>query len=267
MKHVRTVALLTFQDAVHRKVLYVFFAIILVLTVLMTLSFVLMSKFSGIGDDKMLHAVRIQSIGSAYAVLWSMGSLGLVILSFISLSSEITQKTAVMLISKSVTRIELYLGKFLGIFIVGVAYSLLASALVFLVGYLIEGSVNRMLWLSNLEGFLTLTIGISSAFLFAAALGLVPAIVLWLVLYILKSAVDILAQGSVPVASALASVLRYIYPASQLFNSIQTLINQAPVSPPGIWDGYLPILHAVDYSALLLVIGAWFFSRRNLMSR
>lgn len=144
---------------------------------------------------------------------------------------------------------------------------LAASALVSFTAYLVQGSVSRMLWLSNFEGFLSLMIGISSAFLFAAALGLVPAIVFWLVLYLLKSAVEMLAQSSVPVASALASVLRYVYPASQLFNSIQTLISQAPVSPPDIWDRYLPILHAVDYSMLLLLIGAWFFSRRNLMSR
>jgi len=267
MNRIAIVAWLTVQDILHRKALYVLLAIIMVLAGTMTVSLIVVSRVAPTAERAEAALMESGLMLSAHGTLWSLGTLAFVILAMVSISSEITQGTGVMLLSKSVARRELFLGKVLGVFAMGAAYSAVAVAVLTALCWFVRGTTPAEFWLSQASAFLWLTVTMTSACAFAAALNLVPALSLWLLVAILQGPFALLAQTNIRVLADVAGFLRYLYPASalsELFLRTEMVASAKPISLSEIW---LPILHMVDYSIIMLLVGMWFFSKRNLLAK
>jgi ABC-type transport system involved in multi-copper enzyme maturation permease subunit len=265
MKRIVTVAGLTIRDVLHRKVLYVFLALILVIVGMMTISLIVMSRMASTMQAKEVIDARSSMVLMVHSQLWSLGGLAFVVLTMVAISSEITQGTGVMLLSKAVRRHELFLGKILGVMAMAAVYGALSIGILAGLSRVIQGSVGPDFWLGELGSILGLIVAVASAGAFAAALGMVPALSFWLLAYIFRLPLTFLGQTNIPVVSHLSNALRYLYPATSLSDLMLRSTMFASTRHMSAWDLMMPILHLLDYSAVMLLIGIWLFSRRSLL--
>lgn len=254
-------------DLLHRKVLYALAALILLNGALLLVSIIAGSYYlTRSGEAAGLAQMGVQLLAMYSGVLATLGKLSFLILAFVAFWSELGRGTVLMLLSKSVTKTQFFLGKFFGLTLLAAAYVLLTAAFTTLLSLVLQGSVPTALLYHQLETFLLTALTIASVFLFLSYFNIAAAAIAWFLLYAGSSILWIFLYVDLAFVTPLARATRYIFPATYIFESSQRMVVQA-TPPSGLWESYLPILHGLDYTIVLLLAGLFLFHRRDLLVR
>ncbi len=264
MRNLWVISRLTMADMLHRKVLYALAALIVLNGILLLVGFLVGTYY--FADSDAISQMGAPLLGMYSTVLSTLGRVSFLILAFVAFWSEFSRGTVVMLLSKSATRLEFFLGKFLGLAILAAGYALLTGAFTTLLSLVLQSSVPTTLLYHQLETFVLMAITIASVFLFLSYFNIAAAVTGWVLLYVGSSVLWIFLQIELPFLTPLARATRYLFPATYAFDSSQQMVLQvAPAT--SFWESYLPIIHGLDYAALLLLAGLFLFYRRDLLVR
>lgn len=264
MRNLWVISRLTIADLLHRKVLYALAGLIVLNGILLLAGLTVGSYYMADGDA--IRQMGAPLLGMYSSLLSTLGRVSFLILAFVAFWSEFSRGTVVMLISKSATRTQFFLGKFFGLAVLAAAYTLLTGVFATLMSLVLQSSVPTTLLFHQLETFVLMVITIASAFLFLSYFNIAAAVVAWVLLYAVSTILWIFLQIQVPFLTQAARATRYLFPATYTFDSSQQLALQ--VAPArGLWETYFPIIHGLDYAALLLLAGLFLFYRRDLLVR
>lgn len=257
MKHAGAVALNTFREAVRDRVLYnlVFFAL------LMMLAAIFVGQVS-IGIEEMV----IKSLG-----LSAISIIGLLIAVFIGVGlvyKEMDKRTLYALLAKPVKRWEFLLGKFTGLVLTLAVNTAamtvgLVAALLYVKHHL--EAEDAALFVAVFFILLKLMLVVALALLFSCYSTPLLAILYTSAFYLAGMFVEELrtfhSETISPAVSALLRSISYLLPNFENFDVMAAAAHGR--SAPGALIAQ-NTLYAVLYSAVVLLISAAIFSRRNL---
>ena len=262
--HVFTIVSLTLEDLLRRRAIVALAgAVVLQLLATILFSVVLSRMYS----EEIRQVLTVWGISMAGGALWQFGRILFAVLAFTSLWSEIRRGTLVTLLVKSATRSEVFVGKFLALAGLAVLYSLIVTGLICTMSISLQGSMDSLLVRAGLDGFFGILTTLAVVCALMARLSIVTGVAVWLGLVVLGSVARVVHVLSVPVAGEISGWLLLLFPASGLFDSLQSYAVQQPISEQGLWEILFPYLHALDYSLVLLLLGTWLFNRRHIALR
>lgn len=252
MKNILIIAKNTFKEAVRDRILYG----ILGFSIIYVFFSVLLSKIV-LGD-----LVVLKSFGLAGIYLFGM--ITAIFLGASNIYKEIERRTLYFVISKPVSRLELMLGKFLGLFAAVVLIIAVMTAVYLAVVFSNGGGFDKL-------GLLAIFYQILETGLFVALLSLfstistplVAAIIAMMVLFAGHSFSLVLrtAKQVGGIFYGLIQAIYYLFPNLEKFDLRNLAVHGAAVSGISI---LLTIIYAIAYSAFLLWLANFFFQRKEL---
>lgn len=227
----------------------------------------------GAGDDPSYTRTMVREMGLATAFL--AGTFMTLVTASRSIYNEIIHKTALTTLSKPVSRNEFILGKYLGI-TAGVAPMLLFLGVVLVLAVRFQSAADvavgleeKTLWdLAIFRGvylgFLKTAVLAALAVAVSTQLAFLPNMLIVLTAFVLCHLVNYLNGFLLRVEGPLYYVLQAIYPLFLNLENYNYFFNgEAAYLPAWSLIG-LVTLYTGAYSALLLVLAAYSFARRDL---
>lgn len=253
LHRVGTIALNTVREAIRNKLLYtlLFFAIALIGTgvLVSTLSYV---EGGRILQDVGLAAIRLMSVGIGAFV-----GVGLI-------HGEVERRTIYTILSKPVSRVEFLLGKYVGLVlttwlmlaVMGIAFAGVSLGY----GAPLDGGHLTAFGLIGME----LVVMVAVATLFSAFTTPMLASLFTLGMYVLGHlSRDLRQLGDQAQSEALQPIARFLFevlPDLESFNVTIQAVHQLPI-PPG--ETLYAVFYGLGYTALLLLLASYLFSRRD----
>jgi len=269
MNKILTIATNTFREAIRNKILYsvIFFGLLL-------MGVAAVFGAVTIGDTvKVIKDFGLFSLSFFGAIITIVSGVNL-------LSKELKQKTIYNILSKPVARWEFILGKYLGLCLtVQVLVGLMGLGLIAL-SSIYSGQVEWLLFQGILYVFLEVMVIAAVALFFSSVVVTVTLTGLFtLATYIagrsisemkffLSSSTGASNIGASnteasPLMSIVVQVFDYILPDLSIFNIANTIVYGQSVSAGNFLNS---LGYAVLYSGTVLAIGAYIFSKRELVS-
>lgn len=265
MKEIVAIGLNTFREAIRNKVLYLilFFAILMIVSSLF---------LKGLALDAGMRVIK--NLG-----LSSINVFGLLVAMFIGVSlipQEVESKTIYTIISQGIVRWQFVLGKFLGLLLT--VYANMAVMSVLLVGILVyySGGVSdpSFAWVLAAIGMqlMEMLIIVSIAILFSSFSTPILSSVMTLMVYIIGHMTNdfwdfIRLQAEKQGQSLFVNVMTGIWAMCPHLDSLnlKKVAVHFDLLPPTFT--YFPfgwgIFHAVSYSAVILLLACFAFSKRE----
>ncbi len=243
MKRITAIARAVVADAIRRRIIWVvaLFSLVLAAAIPTLPSF-------GVGVEGAVY--REISLALTYVAMMVVA----LVLSVARIPGEVERRTVYSVLVRDVRRWEYVAGTWAGIAVTLLAAALIFGAIIFGVGWAVYGSPMLVLW----QGVLAIWMeaSIIAGFCVAVSTLTVPAVV-----GVAALAFLFVAHVRADVLGGPASPLWYFYPSLDAFNVIAPVAHGSGVSPL-----YLVTMSAVfvAWVALLLVLGAAAFSRRDL---
>ena len=244
-------------DAMHRKVFY----IILVLTMLLIFLIPLLpSAQLGVQVDLMRDAALGLTTIMAFILAIIMGAT--------IIARDIERRTIYNIISKPVQRWQYYLGKFLGIMLV-LAFTLalifvITVIFVFAKFHLFDPGLAKALFTIFLEASILTSLTMMASLYLSPLVCIFLAILFYVVAHVKGDYLYNLMNNGNPFAKVGAGFLYYILPNLERFNINETIAHGERVFRVGAIDLILLTLMAAAFSCIILYLGVYLFSRRDL---
>ncbi len=247
-----SISLNTFRENLREKLLYN----LLIFALLMIGSSILLSRLT-LGDYHRL----ILDLGLA-----SINIFGVLIAIFVGISlvsKEIDKKTIYTIISKPVPRYAFLLGKYLGLVI-----TLLANTIVMMIGLLVvlqvmDVPVTVLLFKSFAMIFLELMVITAVALLFSTFTSSTLSAIFTLAIYVIGHlSADLKTFGDKleTIGRGVVNALYYVMPNLERFNLKGHVTNHVDLPTT---DLLLTLAYGLSYTAMLLVLSAMIFQRRD----
>lgn len=253
MKNSFVIAQNTFRQAIRDKILYG----ILMFALLFIGSTIVLSSLS-LGED--LFVIRNFGLAGIYI-------FGLIITIFLGASviyDEIEKKTTYLLLSKPVTKLDIIIGKFLGLLSAIGLMTLLMLAAYLTIVMLSGGALDYMAFTAVMLQLLEMAILISILILFSIfTTPLASIIYTVLILYIghLLSFIKEFAAKSGELASYVLMAVYYIFPNLEKFNIRNIVVHQINITPA---EFLLAAAYAMAYIAMAIILAKYLFNRKEL---
>lgn len=250
---VQTIAHNTVREAVRNKVLYalVFFAVLLigVGVVLSTLSYVEQER---IIQDVGLSAIRL--FGALIAIFLGVGLI----------HKEVDRRTIYTIVTKSVTRGEFLVGKYLGL-VITVWMQVVVMSIAFLAVSWLTGAP---LWAQHFQALLLTAAEVAVLVAIATFFSAFTTPMLasfftggfYVVGHLTRDLKQLGSQSDVASVRQVAEFLYRVLPDLESFNLTIEALHGLPVSPQEVW---LPIAYGAGYVALVLLAGVIVFQRKD----
>jgi ABC-type transport system involved in multi-copper enzyme maturation permease subunit len=247
-----SISLNTFRENLREKLLYN----LLIFALLMIGSSILLSRLT-LGDYHRL----ILDLGLA-----SINIFGVLIAIFVGISlvsKEIDKKTIYTIISKPVSRYAFLLGKYLGLVI-----TLLANTIVMIIGLLIvlqvmDVPITALLFKSLATIFIELMVITAVALLFSTFTSSTLSAIFTLAIYVIGHlSADLKTFGDKleTMGRGVVNALYYVMPNLERFNLKGHVTNHVDVPTT---DLLLTLAYGLSYTAMLLLLSAMIFQRRD----
>jgi ABC-type transport system involved in multi-copper enzyme maturation permease subunit len=247
-----SISLNTFRENLREKLLYN----LLIFALLMIGSSILLSRLT-LGDYHRL----ILDLGLA-----SINIFGVLIAIFVGISlvsKEIDKKTIYTIISKPVPRYAFLLGKYLGLVI-----TLLANTIVMIIGLLIvlqvmDVPITALLFKSLAMIFIELMVITAVALLFSTFTSSTLSAIFPLAIYVIGHlSADLKTFGDKleTMGRGVVNALYYVMPNLERFNLKGHVTNHVDVPTT---DLLLTLAYGLSYTAMLLLLSAMIFQRRD----
>jgi ABC-type transport system involved in multi-copper enzyme maturation permease subunit len=247
-----SISLNTFRENLREKLLYN----LLIFALLMIGSSILLSRLT-LGDYHRL----ILDLGLA-----SINIFGVLIAIFVGISlvsKEIDKKTIYTIISKPVPRYAFLLGKYLGLVI-----TLLANTIVMIIGLLIvlqvmDVPITALLFKSLATIFIELMVITAVALLFSTFTSSTLSAIFTLAIYVIGHlSADLKTFGDKleTMGRGVVNALYYVMPNLERFNLKGHVTNHVDVPTT---DLLLTLAYGLSYTAMLLLLSAMIFQRRD----
>jgi ABC-type transport system involved in multi-copper enzyme maturation permease subunit len=247
-----SISLNTFRENLREKLLYN----LLIFALLMIGSSILLSRLT-LGDYHRL----ILDLGLA-----SINIFGVLIAIFVGISlvsKEIDKKTIYTIISKPVSRYAFLLGKYLGLVI-----TLLANTIVMIIGLLIvlqvmDVPITALLFKSLAMIFIELMVITAVALLFSTFTSSTLSAIFTLAIYVighLSADLKIFGDKLETMGRAVVNALYYVMPNLERFNLKGHVTNHVDLPTT---DLLLTLAYGLSYTAMLLLLSAMIFQRRD----
>lgn len=252
MKNIIVIAKSTFREAIRDRILYGILGFSFVYVALTYL----LSKVS-LGD-----LVVLKSFG--LAGIYIFGSIITIFLGASIINKEIEKRTLYFVFSKPVSRLDLILGKFIGLFLAVTATILIMTAVYLIVILMAGGGFDKLGMLAVLYQILETGIMVALlTFLSTISTPLIATLAAVMVLFgghalstVLKTA-----QGLGGLTYYFIQGIYYIIPNLEKFNLRNSVIHNLSVSGPSfIWT----VIYAIAYSSLVLFLANFFLRRKEL---
>jgi ABC-type transport system involved in multi-copper enzyme maturation permease subunit len=250
---IQALAVNTVREAVRSKVLYVllFFALVLIGTG------VLLSTLSYVERERILQDVGLASIrlfGAAIAIFVGVGLI----------HKEVDRRTIFTILSKPVSRTEFLLGKFAGLVVTLWIQVAIMAAGFLLVSWMAGAPVTAGHGKAILLAAGELAVLVAVATLFSSFTTPMLASLFGAGFYLMGHMTrDLrelgLASGSEAAARATA-LLHRVLPDLEAFNVSIEAVHGLPIPAAAVWQ---PLLYAACYAAVLLLLAALIFERRD----
>ena len=253
MSKILVIAQNTFKQAIRDKILYG----ILVFALLFLGSTVILGALS-LGEDVFI----IKSFGLAGIYIFNI-----IITVFLGASivyEEVEKKTTYFLLSKPVTKLDLLVAKFIGLFEAVSLTTLLMTVVYILVVWINQGGFDYLALCAVLFQLLEMGILIGLIILFSIfTTPLAATIYTILVLYIghLLTLIKGLATKTGGVFEYLLMIIYYIFPNLEKFNIRNMTIHQSSITP---LEFIFSLAYALFYIIISLCIANVLFSRKEL---
>jgi len=253
MKTIYVIAKNTFREAIRDKILYG----ILGFAILYLFLTLFLAKLS------LEELPMIKSFG--LAGIYIFGVLITIFLGATLIFKEIERRTLYFVISKPVSRAQVIVGKFFGLY-AAVALTVLVMALFYFGVIAYQGGGLDLgglvaVFLELLELLLLTALLTFFSAVMAPLLATISAIMLLFVGHLIDGAVMTLQAEAGGAAFQFFNALRFVLPNLSKFNVRNIVVHELPVEPSSI---VVAVVYAVVYSALLLYLAAVFFKRREL---
>ena len=247
-----SISLNTFRENLREKLLYN----LLIFALLMIGSSILLSRLT-LGDYHRL----ILDLGLA-----SINIFGVLIAIFVGISlvsKEIDKKTIYTIISKPVPRYAFLLGKYLGLVI-----TLLANTIVMIIGLLIvlqvmDVPITALLFKSLAMIFIELMVITAVALLFSTFTSSTLSAIFTLAIYVIGHlSADLKTFGDKleTMGRGVVNALYYVMPNLERFNLKGHVTNHVDLPTT---DLLLTLAYGLSYTAMLLLLSAMIFQRRD----
>ena len=250
---IRAIAANTMREAIRNKVLYtlLFFAILLIATG------VLLSTLSYIERERILQDVGLAAIrlfGAAIAIFVGVGLI----------HQEVDRRTIYTILSKPISRAEFLLGKYLGLVAtiwLQVAIMVLAFAGVsLLTGAPLGAGYAAAFLLAGVELALLVAVATLFSSFTTPMLASCYTAGIYLVGHLTRDLRDLGARSSQESIAQLTALLHRVLPDLESFNLSIHAVHGLPIAASDVW---LPILYGAGYTALILMLAAAIFERRD----
>lgn len=253
MNQILVIAKTTFREAIRDKILYG----ILAFSVLYLLLILFLAKLS------LEELPMIKSFG--LAGIYVFGLVATVFLGSSLIYKEIERRTLYFIISKPVSRTQVIVGKFFGLYL-AVAITIALMSLVYLGviaykggGFDTGGLLAIFLELLELAVLTSLLTFFSS--IMAPLLATISAVMLLFLGHVISGALEALQEDTGGAAYYFFNVLHFILPALEKFNVRNIVVHELPVPSELV---IIAALYAALYTALLIYLASIFFKKREL---
>ena len=266
MVKLRAITLNALQETLRRRVLYIVLFLLLIVLAMTLSQFVYLRMARTAGETQIASGVATQTVQGLLGI-WNAAAFFLALfLGAIGISTEITSKTIIHILSRPIDRGVYLLGRWLGLLIFLGAFFVFGSALALLVAALFHVAYAPLLWLGFLQNFVEL--------IFLSGLGLafsvfLPPIVAGgcaLLLMSLPGMVGQIMEHPNGFVRGFAHVAYYLGPARAPGDLVSQSFSQELLHTP--YATYVQVmLENSLYAAVALVIAAFIFKRREVRVR
>lgn len=259
MRAMATFAWSVMRDALHRKVFYVILALTVILILLIPF---LPSAEVGVRLDLMREA--------ALGIASIMAFLLAAILGAGTIPGEMERRTIYNTLSKAVTRRQYYLGKYLGILLV-LALTLAMIFVVVLIFVLdrfaiFNPGLAKALFTVFLEAALLAAVAMAFSVYLSPLVGVFLTILVYVVGHVKGDYLyrAMTGAGNNFVIRGLSGTAYYIFPNLERLNINETVAHGERVFQVGVAELALLAGMAAAFTAIVLYVGVFLFSRRDL---
>jgi Cu-processing system permease protein len=266
MAKLRAIVWTSFQETLHRRVLYLVLILALLVIAMLSGQMVYARLATEAGETeavaRMARDLFQQILGT-----WDFAAFFLALfLGAVAISSELKSKTIVTVLSRPVTRSTYLLGRWLGVLLFLWAFLLVGILGALLWGVLFNLQYGSLFWLGVVELFVRATFlsGISvalSVFLPPAAAGAITV-----VLTILPMMVKDTMGHPAFIYRVLSTLAYYLAPARMRFDLIEESFKKEAVDPKYLLYGQV-LLENLLYTGAVLLLACVIFKRRELRLR
>ncbi len=262
MGAVWNIAATTVGEAIRRRVLLVILMIgVLLLTIIPSLS-----VLSARSDDSV-------TVGTMFAVMRGTSALLAIVLTVYMIPNEIERRTIYTILSKPVQRWQFFLGKYLGA-VLSLLLMITLMTVFMLVVYAIfqNHHASRLLSLAQqpvmywIEMSLLAAVAICISTFVTPLINIFLSFGVWLVGTVLNPLYDTIANNSksIPIMKSISKLIVSLVPNFADYDTKNPLINPGqPIQNQGLYY-FTTIFYGVVWIALLLIIGALIFDRREV---
>jgi ABC-type transport system involved in multi-copper enzyme maturation permease subunit len=252
MRRILSISMNTFRETLREKLLYN----LLIFALLMIGSSILLSRLT-LGDaNRLILDLGLASINIFGVIIAIFVGIGLV-------SKEIDKKTIYTILSKPVPRYEFLLGKYMGL-----CSTLFVNTVVMVIGLLavlkiMEVPIESVLFKSLSLIFLELMVVTAVALLFSTFTSSTLSAIFTLAIFVIGhlsgdlkafgEKMDMMGRGTL-------NVLYYVMPNLERFNLKGHVVHHLDVAPA---DLVLTVAYGLSYTAMLLLLAATIFQRRD----
>ncbi len=259
MNNIFTIALNTYKESVRNKVFY-----IILIFALLLLAFSLVLATLALGEDDRI----IKHVG-----LSAINIFGLLLAAFVGVNvvfEELERRTIYTIIASGVSRTSFIIGKFLGLFLTVVVNVLIMGLLLcILIAFWPNSDITASLILAIFLFLFEMMVITAFAVLFSSfstpVLSAVLTFMCWVIGHMSEDLIEWSKRLMEEGATAVAKLLQFIYyivPNLEIYNIKNQVVYHEDIGS----IGYVTLLYpfaAILYSAILLVITAISFSRRD----
>ncbi|HRR95585.1 MAG TPA: ABC transporter permease subunit [Candidatus Ratteibacteria bacterium] len=254
MRKVWVIAVNTFKESLRKKTLYIL--VVFALIVIGTSKF--FSFLTAEEELKMIKDVSFSTIEFFGALIAIFGALG-------ALSGEIEKRTIYTLLTKPVTRRNLFIGKFLGMCLIILVNFVLIS--LFFIGLLVfkksppDVETFKTLLLIYFELVLISTITLSVATFASDAFNIIFSFFLYIIGHLTSYGRQLVDRTESVILKGLGQILYTIVPNYENFAIRDKVVLGVPVS----WSYVLKTLtYGILYTFIVILIGLYFFQKREV---
>jgi len=254
MKKAWIIAVNTFKESLRKRTLY----ILLVFAFIVIGASKFFSFLTAEEELKMIKDVSFSTIEFFGALIAIFGALG-------ALSGEIEKRTIFTLLSKPVTRRNLFMGKFLGMCLILLLNFVLIS--LFFIGLLIfkknppDIETFKTLLLIYVELVLISTITLTVATFATDAFNIIFSFFLYIVGHLISYGKQLTERADNVILKGFGQIIYTIVPNYENFAIRDKVVVGVPVS----WSYVFKTLtYGVLYIAIVILIGLYFFQKREV---
>ena len=260
------IAFMALQETLRRKVLYIvailgFFAVAIVGSGL-----VVLRMATEAGELQAAENISSQFVQAVLGIWTSSGSFLAVFLGAVGISSEVSGRTIVNVLSRPVERAVYLVGRWFGIVIFLVAFQILGILIAMLIGGIFNVSFSASVWLGFLETFIRIVFYSGVSLAFSVIMPPVPAGASAMLITALPFLVSELTRNPRWLLRLPATAVYYLSPARMPVDLIGDSFSKQLLHPD--YALYAQVLaENTLYAVAVFVVACAIFSRRELRLR